>query len=40
MDVDSKPKVYTYDAYMKAIQTAVKMYPEGIKAFPFLVENL
>lgn len=33
--VDSKPKVYTYDAYMKAIQTAVKMYPEGIKSISF-----
>lgn len=33
--VDSKPKVYTYDSYMKAIQTALDMYPEGIKSISF-----
>lgn len=33
--MDSKPKVYKYESYMKAIKTAIKMYPEGIKSISF-----
>lgn len=33
--IDSKPKVYNYESYMKAMKTASKMYPEGIKSISF-----
>lgn len=33
--VEDKPKLYTYENYMKAIKTGIKMYPEGIKSISF-----
>lgn len=33
--VETKPKFYTAEAYEKAVKTAVKMYPEGVKSISF-----
>ena len=33
--VENKPKFYTAEAYEKAVKTAVKMYPDGVKSISF-----